>query len=431
MRKTKLSDSYVDIQAGLEHTLYQTRALRFWRFQYASVHACQNHYQELVALSPTMDEMMHKYRKIYMPESSFENNEQTIHFYDFVYKLIKSWHLCNLPINYTDLNIGKYEPHIVRLNILNDAEEKAINRLHDISYNYGFFIVELCQSDYRIEDILKDIDNSGPQSFSSSIIDYPIYDFFCKPIYPPGFQTSLINHHNRITEDWDLVVKLNRNTKVDHIRTALKKAWPNKGKQDVGERDGHEFEVYLDRSNCTLNQAIDNIRLQLKQFEYYETNLTIPLAVPSDMGEYTPRHKKSKVALHELSKHQATATDLLKSTHGLTKKRRCLYKDNVRRAVGLLLIKRIEADKNTNIEQQAKQLIGELRKSAPDSLTVFYSNYFKPVSKDKSSLLGDTETAMTTVVSEMRREYNLAKLCISKAEYLSHSDLKNTSCSTA
>lgn len=423
--------SYADLQDTLDEGFAEQRHLNLWLFLYSSRHAQPELSQSGSAKEHGIQErnqlideaflLLHKLSppKPWRPSPSPQELEVELN--EFCFGITYAFHKKLLTDGFIDIHFeterAYYDDFI---NTLTHDEIVVVSRLHNLTYKYGFLITELwlplISSEALMEAfIIKNLE-------IKDIIPIPNFTFAKEGSHLQGIQISTKEHQEAITNPWDLVVFIIENEKFSDIKDKVINCWRLPGNQIIGDKSNYKIAFYVNRSQCSIKNLLDTIKLQIDHLNNYNKGLSL-IAEPEDLGGFKKNRAKAK---KEAKRNLSSTIDRLRLSEGLIHKRWSVEQSNVRRSVGLYLWdqKNIVTPSRSR-KSIARDLIDKLKRQKPEALEFYLKNFNKYDSPAKTTKFGDSVGALETVTREMEADFDLTDNCIRNFEFLTPQDVKS------
>jgi hypothetical protein len=450
-----------------EKVIHEKLYRNFWRFHY--VH---RHFSALVEKDGVLKSNVEKslralpalYAELAVEGQRLERDDPyyMTKLFEFTNCLVYEFHKRDYADGFEDPYyeelVNLHQNPFRKLKFVDDRE--MVQFFHSWTVEFGFLIVPLFfKPDTTCCEAF--INNSSEDVIGHSlplIYTYPKFEETLK-----GVKISTNSNRFQRPEGFDLAVywqreygnkgkeiELSKQLKV--IKDQLKNCWKRGGVQEVGEKEGYEVALYVQRKKCSKNHVLERLEGQVKWTKQYPSRYWAWFPDPIVADEATTKR---------LTKDKESLMRSIQLSEDLTKKKLSLASDNFRRAVGLYLWDSL------NIEGVDKtrhafilDTLDYLHNNHVNKLTHYYKNYntlynkpTKPAApkeepddklsdkqikekneKEKTTysgpivykerLMGDEEQAKIDVKRDMEDDYQLTEFCIEQAEYCSLEDRK-------
>jgi len=391
----EVNKEYVKAEGKLNNRL-------FWEYEYANRHV---HKFRLTEIDPLIDPLDHIYEKFFIIGRDYVEDSQE--FKTDIYSLIYAWHRSFVNDGFIDIYFErKLNSSRMILDLLTPNEVNIIKKIHELSYEYGMLILELCRLPTIMDDVPAYLLNSGIK-----------HTFFGKPLFLlpkkdekiQGVEFSVKGFDSNVKINWDVAFYVNDDDKVSHIKQKLKEVWSAPSQKILGNINNHKIAFFIERKNCTISYATNIIKTQIDAFKRYLNTPITPLL-------YCPENNPSrdiKEVIKKQKKNISSLTEQVKISGKQINKNWSDEKGHLRRVVGLLLW-----DKMQNNSSSAINEIEKLFETQPKELfEVYYSRY---------NINGFSGTGQTKdiVIRELYADIKLTERCIRDAKFYSPYDIK-------
>lgn len=394
--KSKLNTKEVD---ELMRAKSKLNSRLFWECEYASRYV---HKFRIADVNSLLDSVDRIYAKFFARESVLAESSEE--FKVNMYLLIYAWHRSFVNDGFIDIRFEEDLCNYQRiLKLLTPSEERTIRKLHEMSYEHGVFILELCRTPSIMSELLDELLNSEFK------FDEPLFLLPKKEDAIQGIEVSAKGLDSNIKIDWDVAFYVNEDDKISHVKQKLKEAWDAPSQIILGNMKNHKVAFFIERKKCTISYAANIIKIQMAAFKQYENKLPVSL-LPYPEGEYSRDIKEASKAQ---KKSITSLNEEVKISGKQINKSWSNVKGNIRRAVGLLIWDAMKEN-----DSSAREEIEKLFDSKPKELfEMYYSRY----NSDGFSGLGPTKDI---VIRELYADIELTELCIRDAKFHSPYDIK-------
>ncbi len=379
----------------------------FWECEYANRHIHRFRITEIDSLLDPIDRIYEKYfaRESILAESSEE-------FKANMHMLIYAWHRSFVNDGFIDVRFEEGLCNSKRiLKLLTPSEERTIRKLHELSYEYGVFILELSRNPSIMTDLL------------GKLLKNEIK--FLEPSYLPpqkkdalhGIEFSVRGLDSNIKINWDVAFYVNEDDKISHVKQKLKEVWDTPSQITLGNMKNHKVAFFIERKKCTISYATNIIKIQMATFKQYENKIPVSLlSYPEnkysrDVKEASKVQKKSISSLNEQVKISGRQINKNWSDE----------KGNIRRAVGLLIWDSMKENRSSAIGEIEKLFDSQLPK---ELFEAYYSLYNTPCPDNPKNSFSSLASTRDTVVRELYADIELTEQCIRDAKFYSPYDIK-------
>lgn len=378
--------------------------IRFWEHQYTKRHILLHHYNEVKRLRIDFKKFLDKI---------FGDFAAAMHSYQIeyhCYNLIKAWHLMRtdhgLPSNYLIIDIIEY---VSIINSLDNDDASLIERIHDLSYKFGFPVLDFDLSlDSYSNVLINKLQSTDPEKLFQ-LKDHQRLFYKKGPMLPGIYRLYTTDGPIEFKGEWDLAIYASIDDKPHHISNELKRVWDLPGQQVIGNELSSKIAFYIDRNTTRTRSWVRNLVIleiqDLKNFIASQHRLFPAVDISREISN---KELKAMINHSEISQ-------------GLTHKRWDKNKANVRRTVGLYLWDNLN-DNSAGVK--IHDLISELiDKYLPAELLELYHKGYN--SRDeKGARKSGLESVHSTIVAEMYHDLELTKKCISDYTYYLPSQIK-------
>jgi hypothetical protein len=371
----------------------------FWECEYANRHV---HSFRITDIDSLLDSVDRIYAKFFARESVLA--ECSEEFKVNMYMLIYAWHRSFVNDGFIDIRFEEDLCNYQRiLKLLTPSEERTIRKLHEMSYEYGVFILELCRTPSIMSELLDKLLSSEFK------FDEPLFLLPKKEDAIHGIEVSAKGSDLNIKINWDVAFYVNEDDKTSHIKQKLKEVWDTPSQITLGNMKNHKVAFFIERKKCTISYATNIIKIQMATFKQYENKIPVSL-LPYPENKYSRDVKEASKAQ---KKSISNLSEQVKISGKQVNKSWSDVKGNIRRAVGLLIW---DAMKENN--SSARGEIEKLFDSKPKELfEMYYSRY----NSDGFSGLGPTKDI---VIRELYADIELTELCVRDAKFHSPYEIK-------
>jgi hypothetical protein len=372
----------------------------FWECEYANRHV---HSFRITDVDPLL------YPADRIHEKFFNRSKDSMTFAEEykvdMYMLIYAWHRSFVNDGFIDVRFEETLGDSQRiLESLTPNEARAIKNLHELSYEYGVFILELCRIPSIMCDLLDKLLNNEFE------FDEPLFLLPKKEDAIHGVEFYVKGLESNIKINWDVAFYVSGDERISHIKQELKEVWSTPSQITLGNMKNHKVAFFIERKKCTISYATNIIKIQMAAFKQYINKTPILLwsypgnKYSGDVKEATKIQKKSILNLNEQVRISGKQINKNWSDE----------KGNIRRAVGLLIWDAMEENGSRAIEEIEKLFDSQLPK---ELFEVYYSRYNTPHFSGLSS-------TKDIVIRELYADIKLTERCIRDAKFYSPYDIK-------
>jgi hypothetical protein len=379
----------------------------FWEHQYISRYVHQYHLGEVDRLLDSLEQILDKYLTV---SGTSMSSQDILH---VTYALIYAWHRAYVDVAFRDFRFEKELPVLdTIIQKLTPDERSTIERLHELSYEFGFLILELCLPLGNMKEVVYFLsDRNYEKSFQLQI---PKFSFLRKENSLEGVQISYEPTSPPVDNDYDLIIYYSPNVNLHQIRTALNEIWMFQDEQVIGNRQDAFLAFYVQRQVVkSRKHLLDIVELQIEHYFMYASKELLALFGTPDM-EDSPFKKEVK----DHKKALAVAIDRFRVLDKSINKRWDPHKENIRRAIVLLLWdqKVIVGTKKTTTS-----LVEELLDQLPNSIfEAYHENFNTKYDIETGTMFRDQASVRDTVIREALRDFNLTDRCITDTTLYYH-----------
>lgn len=374
----------------------------FWEYEYANRHVREF---QLTDIDPLIDPLDHIYEKFFIRGRGYTEDSQE--FKSDMYSLIYAWHRSFVNDGFIDMYFErKLNSSRLILDLLTPNEVNIIKKIHELSHQYGMFILELCRLPTIMDSVLTYLLNNGVKhnSFGKPLFLLPKKDEKIQ-----GVEFSVIGYELKVRKNCDVVFYVNVDDKISHIKQKLKDVWDAINPTALGDINNYNIAFFIERKNCTISYATNIIKTQIDAYKRY---LKTPITPLLHSLENTPS-RDMKEAIKKQKKNISSLTEQIKISGKQVNRNWSDEKGNIRRAVGLLIW-----DEMKRNDSSAREEIEKLFDSKPKKLfEMYYSRY------NMDAFSGTVETK-DKVIRELYSDIKLTELCIRDAVFYSPYDIK-------
>lgn len=372
----------------------------FWECEYANRHVHKFRISDVDLLLDSVDRIYVKFfaRESVLPESSEE-------FKVNMFLLIYAWHRSFVNDGFIDIRFEEDLCNFKRiLKLLTPSEERTIRKLHELSYEYGVFILELSRNPSIMADLLGKLLKNEIKFLE------PLYLLPQKKDALHGIEFSVRGLDSNIKINWDVALYVNKDDKISHIKQKLKEVWDTPSQITLGNMKNHKVAFFIERKKCTISYAANIIKIQMATFKQYENRIPVSF-LPYPENKYS---RNVKEASKSQKKNISSLTEQIKISGKQVNRNWSDEKGNIRRAVGLLIW--------DNMKENGSSAMGEIEKLFDSQLPkelfeVYYSRYNTPHFSGLSS-------TKDIVIRELYADIKLTERCIRDANFYSPYDIK-------
>lgn len=421
------SIGYYEKQNEFEELLGEQKYRHFWQFLYSSRHAQQKFFQshefeEYKRLTHGALDLLKKFhpKALKSAHSDVESLAELLE--RFCLGVTYAFHRNNVEDGFNDIRIEPTVPqYSAFMDSLSQKEMDIVKRLHELTHEYGFPIMQLWLQQHISEDLMNEFISSSEDGHNA-LLPY-FFIFVKKSSHPKGIQISISGYKHDIDDSWDLKIFFCENDKISHIKKSVDEAWDKDGIQTIGGKDNHFFALYIDRNSCSKNNALSFLDLQNRHLSNYFHS---PLISPSPSTPNTNMPKRiGKSDINNATKELERQIQSLRKSEDITYRRWNRIKNNIRRSIGLFLWDQNHEESEKSRKSQIRDIIDHLKSNSPQVLELYLSNYNTPISPKSDITYGDQANAQDTVIRLMEDDYYLTDYCINQSDYFSPEDVKN------
>ena len=383
----------------------------FWESEYANRHVHKFKISEIDLLIDPLDRI---YEKLLEKTGVTVSAHESIN-YMYLYKLIYTWHRLSINDGLRDIRF-EHELDFFRgrLDLLTTSEANIIRKIHELSYEYGIFILELCRLPNQMDCFLKDLLNKKTRH--EDLLTKPRFSLPKKDDRLKGIEILIRNFNSNIKINCDIAIYVNDDDKVSHIKQKLKEIWNDPNQHIIGNKSDYEIAFFILKKDCTPSNVLNIIKRQIDAYKQYRNGGITPVilckdkALSKDMREYIKTQKKIVSGLNEQ----------LRISDNQINKHWNYEKGNIRRAVGLFLCDEMNRNSSSAIEE-----INKLFDSQPEELfEMYHKDYNKPCPENPHNNFSSLSLIRETVVRELYSDIKLTERCILDCEFYSPNDIK-------
>jgi hypothetical protein len=384
----------------------------FWESQYANRHVHKFKIPEIDPLIDPLDSILEKLlKKIGVMVSAQESIN-----YMFLYKLIYTWHRLSINDGFRDI---RFEQELDNfrglLDLLTTSEANIIRKIHELSYEYGIFILELYRLPNQMGYLLKDLLNKKTRH--EELLVKPRFSLPKKDDRLKGIEILIRNFDSNIKINCDIAIYVNDDDKVSHIKQQLKEIWNEPNQHIIGNKSDYEIAFFIVKKDCTPSNVLNIIKLQIDAFKQYRNGGITPIILCKDKALSKDMRKEIKTQ----KKIVSGLNEQLRISDNQINKHWNYEKGNIRRAVGLFLWDEMNSNNTSPIEE-----IDKLLDNQPKELfELYHTLYNKPCPENPLNNLSTLSSVRETVIRELYCDIELTKRCILDFKLYHPNDIKS------
>jgi hypothetical protein len=383
--------------------------MRFWEKQYVQCHIRLHHYKEVHQLRIDFINFFYRisgFDAWAIPPNMIE---------EYGYNLIKAWHLMRtnhgLPSGDLLVDVIEYVPII---NELDNEDSSLIERIHGLSYKFGFPVLDFdLSAECLSNQLIRKLQTTNPEELFE-LEEHPRLFYKEGPMAPGIHKIYTTDGPAAFRGEWDLAIYASIHDKPYHISNELKRVWELPSRQVIGDIQKSHIAFYIDRNTSRSRSWVNNlVTLEIQDFANFLLKNYQPLPEEYE-GRDSTKNKRNMFYMKSIVEHSRVS-------QGLTHKRWDRNKANVRRTVGLYLWDNL----NNNAKQKTiGSFITDLIEIyLPPELLEFYHEGYNSQDENNAYTSGLASTR-STVIAEMYHDLELTEKCISDYTYYLPSQIK-------